>query len=81
MTAEEAKIEEWLKRPCQLIVAFCSVCGGWTMFIGTDSDLAKDWTRSCYAAGDLIMPMRTTVGMGPSCPQSERKIRERTCDR
>jgi hypothetical protein len=62
------QLDEWLSRTDQLIVAICPDCGGWTMFVSSSSASARDWVRQCYAAGDLIIPMRGE-GMGPPCPR------------
>lgn len=79
MLTTSEQIDELVRGPVKLIVALCPVCGGWTMFVASDSDNARDWIRQCYVAGDLILPM-TGIGMGPMCPQVDFPTEERTCD-
>lgn len=63
------------------VVAFCSTCGGWTMFhADAEGTTGRQWTAQCEAMGDLVMTFATPPrALGPDCPQSELVQRDRTC--
>jgi hypothetical protein len=63
-----------------IIAGFCPKCGGWTMFITTDSPNARQWTQMSYVAGDLIMPIRDAVVLDACCPFPGEPLDERPCD-
>lgn len=77
-TALGSNSDEQLKG--RLVAAICANCGGWTMVHGeASSRTAREWARRAYVSGDMIVFWRNTAGLGPTCPQSEKPPRERTC--
>lgn len=77
----QAQVNAWLAKPSLVLLGVCPVCGGWTMFITTESPNASRWVQSCFLAGDLILPTSAQTGWGPMCTQSEVRLEVRTCDR
>lgn len=59
--------EEMTTADSQFVAAFCSTCGGFTMFHAEPtSATASKWARQCKAKGDRI-EYRTDTNLGPSC--------------